>query len=310
MKERLPILPPLRQDEGSRRVVIGVLALQGAFLEHLNHLIKTSSSIQVTANVSIDSILVKTSSDLIQCSGLIIPGGESTTMNLLASNQIDSRLIEPNIQKFSLMDWLKSFVRSGRAIFGTCAGLILLSDEVYSVDRKSRLNNEKKGDLAQRSSSLYSDPVGLGGLPIKTIRNQYGNQLNSFEHQILIPCLSNPEIPFPAVFIRAPMIHTIKRPSKTIKIDSFNQHEEDKDLIVKILVKLPSNETMTEDYNPGRATDQPYQPNQNSYLEDASLGPDHEIVGLSFRNILATSFHPELTPDYRFHLYWISNFVL
>ncbi|KAI8459716.1 pyridoxine metabolism protein [Phakopsora pachyrhizi] len=265
MKERLPILPPLRQDEGSRRVVIGVLALQGAFLEHLNHLIKTSSSIQVTANVSIDSILVKTSSDLIQCSGLIIPGGESTTMNLLASNQIDSRLIEPNIQKFSLMDWLKSFVRSGRAIFGTCAGLILLSDE--------------KGDLAQRSSSLYSDPVGLGGLPIKTIRNQYGNQLNSFEHQILIPCLSNPEIPFPAVFIRAPMIHTIKRPSKTIKIDSFNQHEEDKDLI-------------------------------NSYLEDASLGPDHEIVGLSFRNILATSFHPELTPDYRFHLYWISNFVL
>jgi pyridoxal 5'-phosphate synthase pdxT subunit len=142
---------------------IGVLALQGDVREHLQSLTRCGS----------DAFAVRTVTDLSHAAGLVIPGGESTTMSLLA-RQDD--LLEP----------LRRYREAGRPCFGSCAGLIFLADRV--LDGRP-------------------DQESMGGLDISVRRNAFGRQVDSFESEVQMPVLGL--APFPAVFIRAPVVESI-----------------------------------------------------------------------------------------------------
>lgn len=147
---------------------IGVLALQGAFREHINKL----------HQLGMTAVEVRLPADLVGLDGLIIPGGESTTMGHLA-------------RSFGLIEPLRAFSQT-RPVWGTCAGLILLAD---------RARGQKKGGQAL-----------IGGLDVEVDRNYFGRQVDSFEVDLAAPALAavaRPEDPaggFHAIFIRAPAV--------------------------------------------------------------------------------------------------------
>ncbi|MFO8035884.1 MAG: pyridoxal 5'-phosphate synthase glutaminase subunit PdxT [Anaerolineales bacterium] len=143
---------------------IGVLALQGSFAEHVD----------VLSGLGVDVTEIRLPPHLEGVDGLIIPGGESTTIGKLALD-------------FGLLDELRSFGTS-KPVWGTCAGAIFLSKD------------------AQRNQPL------LGLMDITVERNAFGRQIASFETDIDFPVLarvsSNPD-PFHAIFIRAPLIESV-----------------------------------------------------------------------------------------------------
>lgn len=139
-------------------MVVGVLALQGAFIEHQKSL---------TA-CGVESIQVRKPEQLEGIQGLIIPGGESTTMGKL-------------MHQFHLFEPIIELGRRGVPIFGTCAGMIMLAKEIA-------------GSAQPR----------LGLMDIEVERNAFGRQVESFETDLPVPDLG--EEPLRAVFIRAPYI--------------------------------------------------------------------------------------------------------
>jgi len=150
-------------------MVIGILALQGAFLEH--QVIFQNLSLQV----GISADLVRNVQDLQRCDALVIPGGESTTIALLA-------------KLAGLLDPLREFSKV-KPVWGSCAGAILMSRSV---------TNAKTGgqDL-------------LGSLSVTTARNGWGSQVESFEAPLAVQSLLQPDRPFQGVFIRAPIVLSV-----------------------------------------------------------------------------------------------------
>ena len=146
---------------------IGVLALQGAFREHLRAL----------ADLGIEGVSLRLPQELAGLDGLIIPGGESTTIGKLA-------------RLYGWLPALDAFAGAGRPIWGTCAGLVFLARELVGFDGQPR----------------------LGLLDITVRRNAFGSQVDSFEMPLAVPALdpvAPPEErgrPFPGIFIRAPLI--------------------------------------------------------------------------------------------------------
>ncbi len=184
---------------------IGILALQGDFIEHYH----------ILESLGARPRLVKLPAHLDNLKGLIIPGGESTTIGKLAV-------------AYSLIKPLQIFGRK-HAIWGTCAGAILLSKDV------------------QREQPL------LNLMDIQIERNAFGRQVDSFETDLPAPFLEEGEHrPYHAVFIRAPIINSV-----------FGEAD--------VLMTLP----------------------------------DGRIVAAQQGHFLATSFHPELTADTRFHQYFL-----
>lgn len=144
---------------------IGVIDIQGDVDEHLN-MFKLLDD-------HIDIVRIKDAGMVSYCDGIVIPGGESTT-------------IGKGLKKKGMFDEIKDFGMSGKPIMGTCAGLILLSKEVYREER--------------------DDLIGL--LDICVERNSYGRQKESFETEV---CLNYNDCKkmFNAVFIRAPVIKKV-----------------------------------------------------------------------------------------------------
>jgi 5'-phosphate synthase pdxT subunit len=140
---------------------IGVLAAQGAFVEHID----------ILHQLKVEAKPVRLPGELAGLDGLIIPGGESTSISKL-------------MLTYHLMDEVRNLAQNGLPVFGTCAGMILLA-----------------GKIAE------SDVVPLGLMDIVVGRNAFGRQRESFEAELLIPALG--EKPFPAVFIRAPVIREV-----------------------------------------------------------------------------------------------------
>jgi len=138
---------------------IGVLALQGDFREH----------IQVLRRLGAEANEVRLPQHLAGLDGLILPGGESTTVGKLA---MEYQLLEP----------LRELAASGVPLWGTCAGLILLARD---VGREQPL---------------------VGALNVQVSRNAFGRQVDSFEAELKVSVLTEPERPFRAVFIRAPLV--------------------------------------------------------------------------------------------------------
>ncbi|KDQ28754.1 hypothetical protein PLEOSDRAFT_1088869 [Pleurotus ostreatus PC15] len=158
-------------------VTIGILALQGAFIEHehaLQRLFMAPSFLRQRKGINwkFSTVQVRSTEDLERCSALIIPGGESTTIALL-------------LRLSSLLEPLRAFSAT-KPIWGTCAGAILLAKEIA---------NPKKGGQEV-----------LGQVSVRIERNGWGSQVESFEAPLEVPKLRNPDEPFTGVFIRAPVI--------------------------------------------------------------------------------------------------------
>jgi pyridoxal 5'-phosphate synthase pdxT subunit len=137
---------------------IGVLALQGAFREHL----------QTLGAIGVEGVAVRLPADLDDVAGLILPGGESTTMRKL-------------IDRWGLRQPMLDLAASGAPIFGTCAGMIVLAREIVGGE----------------------EPI-LPLLDVAVRRNAFGRQLDSFEADLPVPVLGDQ--PVHGVFIRAPII--------------------------------------------------------------------------------------------------------
>jgi len=140
---------------------IGVLALQGAFAEHVSTL----------HAIGVEAVEVRLPEQLEDVDGLIIPGGESTTMRRL-------------IDRWGLRDPILDLAESGRPLFGTCAGMIVLAREIAG-----------------------GEPPILPLLDVTVERNAFGRQLESFETDLIVPLLGDQ--PIHAVFIRAPVIDRV-----------------------------------------------------------------------------------------------------
>jgi 5'-phosphate synthase pdxT subunit len=137
---------------------IGVLALQGAFVEH----------IAILHQLKVQALPVRLPKELNGLDGLVIPGGESTSIGKLMLD-------------YNLVSEIRNLAKDGLPIFGTCAGMIL---------------------LANKTSDSEIKPLGVMNIKVK--RNAFGRQRESFETELSIPVLG--EKPFIGVFIRAPII--------------------------------------------------------------------------------------------------------
>ena len=144
---------------------IGVLALQGAFIEHIHKF----------QSLGIDTREVRLPKHLDGLDGLVIPGGESTSIGKL-------------IDRFKLRQPIVDLARSGVPVWGTCAGMILLGKQVDA-------------DTQGKEQPL------LGLMDLTTRRNAFGRQIDSFETELDMPAVS--AAPLPAVFIRAPVVSSI-----------------------------------------------------------------------------------------------------
>jgi len=143
--------------------IIGVLALQGSVIEHTEML----NSID-----GVEAVEVRTCEDIATLSGIVLPGGESTTISKLLND-------------FEIMETLRRRIKEGMPVWGTCAGMILLAKNI----------------IGEENSHL-----GLMDITVK--RNAYGGQLDSFKTLINIPAVSNEEIPL--IFIRAPWVESVE----------------------------------------------------------------------------------------------------
>lgn len=197
------------------KITIGVLDIQGSVEEHVAMLNKMKAPVR----------LVKTVEDLNHVQGLIMPGGESTTIGKLLKLYGLDREIRKRVFQKSLTVW------------GTCAGAILIAKKV---------SNRKPDNLAL--------------MDIDVERNAYGRQLDSFEADLTMPLISKK--PVPAVFIRAPKIATLLSPGTKNNTTSAQ--------IPKILAEYKGTAVMVQQ-----------------------------------GNMLATTFHPELTDSTAVHQYFI-----
>lgn len=146
---------------------IGILALQGAFQEHKN----------ILDSLNVDNCLLKTKEQLEDIDGIILPGGESTTMGKL-------------LRDFDILEPLREKIKNGFPVFGTCSGMILLAE---------KLSN--------------SEVVHLGVMGIEVKRNAYGRQLGSFETEADFKGIDKK---VKMVFIRAPYVENTKEGVKIL----------------------------------------------------------------------------------------------
>lgn len=184
---------------------IGVLALQGDVREHLT----------VLAEADALARPVRRPEELDGIDGLVIPGGESTTMSKLAVT-------------FGMLEPLRAFVRAGKPVYGTCAGMIMVADKLLDA---------------------REDQETFGGVDMIVRRNAFGRQNESFEAAIDVAGI--PGGPVEGVFIRAPWVESVGG-------------------AVEVLATY-----------------------------------DGHTVAVRQGNVLATSFHPELTGDHRVHALFV-----
>ncbi|MCW5880865.1 MAG: pyridoxal 5'-phosphate synthase glutaminase subunit PdxT [Anaerolineae bacterium] len=137
---------------------VGVLALQGAFREHVERV----------RQLGVDAVEVRRPEQLAGLDGLIIPGGESTTIGKL-------------MVQYELLAPIRALAQAGTPVWGTCAGMIVLAKDIGP-----------------------SEPPWLGVMDIRVARNAFGRQVASFEADLVVPALGGE--PFRGVFIRAPWI--------------------------------------------------------------------------------------------------------
>ncbi|KAL1964954.1 hypothetical protein VTN77DRAFT_6154 [Rasamsonia byssochlamydoides] len=261
------------------KITVGVLALQGAFYEHIQLLKKASQLLTQPQDVPAsqwDFIEVRTPAQLDRCDALILPGGESTTISLVAAS---SNLLEP----------LRDFVKLHRKpTWGTCAGLILLAESA---------NRTKQGGQEL-----------IGGLDVRVNRNHFGRQTESFQAPLELPFLADdqtPPAPFNAVFIRAPVVEKILPNREGIQVEEKQREETvvapSRQAVDQVAREAMENHVEVLAKLPGRAARVAATPGVDIHAEKET----GDIVAVKQGNVFGTSFHPELTDDPRIHLWWL-----
>lgn len=142
-------------------MLIGVLAIQGDFIEHIN----------ILQTLGVECREIRLPEQLSDVDGLIIPGGESTTLSRL-------------LTRYDLRQPIKKLATDGKPLWGTCAGMIMMASEITE-----------------------NDPVPLEIMDIGVQRNAFGRQIDSFEQELEITGFD--ETPYHAIFIRAPVIKRV-----------------------------------------------------------------------------------------------------
>ncbi|KAH8726569.1 class I glutamine amidotransferase-like protein [Phaeosphaeriaceae sp. PMI808] len=257
-------------------VTIGVLALQGAFSEHIQLLRQAAANLHIT-DFKWQFLEVRTATELSRCDGLIIPGGESTAMSLVAAR---SGLLEP------LRDFVKVL---RRPTWGTCAGLILLAESA---------NRTKKGGQEL-----------IGGLDVRVNRNHFGRQQESFQANLDLPFLGSSENtgkegPYRCVFIRAPVVEKILPHKKGEQVEEANL-----DATIVAPSKTPVDELAKEELNAEvevMATLSLRNPKLQESQSHEHPGTE-DIIAVRQGNVFGCSFHPELTGDARIHAWWLGE---
>ncbi|ODQ59511.1 hypothetical protein WICANDRAFT_31482 [Wickerhamomyces anomalus NRRL Y-366-8] len=176
----------IKDMRNQKKYTVGVLALQGAFKEHIHLLNQATNNYD---SYEISYIEVRNQQQLSTCDALIVPGGESTSMSLIAER---SGMLEP----------LANYALLKKPIWGTCAGLIFLSKQVINGSPGQKL---------------------IGALDIQVKRNAFGRQLDSFEQNLdftsFIPGVND----FPSIFIRAPVVSKILKTSSSDEIITMKE---------------------------------------------------------------------------------------
>lgn len=267
-------------------ITIGVLALQGAFSEHIQLLQRASAFLAAhqLQSPTWTFLEVRTAAQLAACDALILPGGESTTISLVAAR---SNLLEP----------LRAFVKQARKpVWGTCAGLILLAE---SANRTKQTGQEL-----------------IGGLDVRVNRNHFGRQVESFEAELDLPFLreaggedfDTEVVPFRSVFIRAPVVEALLPPS------SGRQESQAQLQDTVVAPALAPNDVKAVEAAAGEVEILCRLPGRAKALKESEasardFGEEGDIVAVRQGNVFGTSFHPELTGDARIHVWWMKQVV-
>lgn len=258
----------------SNAFTVGVLALQGAFNEHTQLL---RSAAQFHPATQFTFLEVRTAAQLASCDALVIPGGESTTISLIA-------------ERCNLLEPLRDFVKVQRKpTWGTCAGLILLAESA---------NRTKVGGQEL-----------IGGLDVRVNRNHFGRQTESFQADLDLKFLGaegGKADPFRAIFIRAPIVETLLKAS-----DGAQEGEAQKPETI-----IAPSKDVAEGIDPSIKR-QPVEilgTVQGSTAavkgqDSATNNEAGDIVAVRQGNVFGTSFHPELTGDARIHAWWLGEAV-
>ncbi|GMI50081.1 hypothetical protein ScalyP_jg4735 [Parmales sp. scaly parma] len=279
-------------------IILGVCALQGAFEEHMA-MIELLNHEPSTVGITLSAIQIKTAAELIAIQpatgrpidGILLPGGESTAMGLIGTATAN---FWPALNKFINID--------KRPTWGTCAGMILLANKAVGC-----------------SAVISQGQALVGGMDVTVCRNYFGSQISSFEMQIPMP---NSDETYPAVFIRAPAILSVGEGVDVIskilatpcKQANAVLKELDKKLargesVIKMEIVDPSSDdTILHDDKRRKCLTSD---EGEIVLPGATgTGDAREIICAAKKeNVLVTSFHPEITTDTRWHLYFLNNFV-
>lgn len=279
---------------GEKEIVIGVLALQGAFEEHQECIEKGTGC---------KTIQVKTPAQLEGIDGIIFPGGESTAMGLIGT--VDG-----------MWEALKTFTKSGKPVWGTCAGMILLAERCVGGSA-----------VIENGQSL------IGGLDILVCRNYFGSQISSFE--MATPCPPGFEEggSYPGVFIRAPAILTAGddievlgkvvatpcRQAAVVLRELENKIANGENVIMMGVVDALERKDGLKYVDVKRENAVPASDGEEKKdtsitemekieLPGAADGTNAREVICAARknNTLITAFHPEITTDYRWHQYFFN----
>lgn len=166
----------------TKTYTVGVLALQGAFAEHLEYLTEAAQRPEL-AKYSFTFTAVRTADQLSHCDSLVIPGGESTAMSLVA-------------ERTGLMDPLVEFVAQ-KPVWGTCAGLIFLASEITNARPHQK---------------------ALGGMAVVVARNAFGRQLELFDQSEDFSQFAPGLHDFRTIFIRAPVVTAVVEGAKAVAV--------------------------------------------------------------------------------------------
>jgi len=296
------------------KVTIGVLALQGAFEEHQRSIESISPSIS--------TLQIRTPDQLQHIDGIILPGGESTAMGLIGDATT------------GLWDALRTFVHSGKPTWGTCAGMILLSERCIGTSA-----------VITKGQSL------IGGVDILVCRNYFGSQVSSFEMATPPPPKVNcnngiiqkkkdesDDTPFPGVFIRAPAILTaspdVEVLGKVVAAPCRSAAVVLKELERKIeagenVIQMEISDALERKDGGITYTDVRLHKEESSnvgdnYEEEKKEAIVNERINIDLPGasdetnarevicavrkgkILCTAFHPEIADDLRWHEYFVS----
>ena len=279
---------------------IGVLALQGAFEEH-------QSCLEALGCVTTQ---VRVPSQLEGLDGIVFPGGESTAMGLIGSSS-------------GMWDALRTFTSSGKPTWGTCAGMILLSEKCVGASA-----------VIENGQSL------IGGMNVLVCRNYFGSQISSFEMDTPCPpgmeCVEGKNHPYPGVFIRAPailnagqdvevlgkVVATPCRQAAAVLQELDRKISSGEEVIMMNLIdtlhKLSPFSDAEEEKKEVSMSEQEEAQNKEVEpqprgitLPGAAEGTNAREVICAVRkgHVLCTAFHPELTRDLRWHEYFVSVMV-